>query len=139
MRRGFLGEGEAGRGPGVERAESAPGSEVPRDWNSMPSGLDFLKAQWHTQATSVPLSMLFSLLTMLSHLSPSFQTFPPSESAKSFFLLEACAIQPSLSGLLWITAVTLWQSTYYSGCCQIRCQRLFVYCLIVSLGNLREA
>lgn len=79
MGRGFPGEGEAERGLGVERAENASESEVTRDWNSMPSGLDFLKAQWHAQATSVPLSMLFSLLTMLSHLSPSIQTFPPSK------------------------------------------------------------
>lgn len=80
MEGAFLGEGVAGRDPGVQRAERALGSEVTREWNSTPSGLGFLKAQCHAQATSVPLSMWFSLLMTFSYFFPSIQTFPSSKS-----------------------------------------------------------
>lgn len=68
-------QGEAGGGPGVERTEGAPASEVTRNWNSKPNVLN--GSQRHAQVTSVPVSMLFVLHDVLLPLSahPNLPTF----------------------------------------------------------------
>ena len=52
---------EVGRGPGVERTECAPASEVTRDWNYTPNVLGGSKAPCHLCA------FMYAVLPLSTH------------------------------------------------------------------------